>query len=539
MKKLFIAFLLFALILPVFGQNQDEFKFSLVPRRVAVPSLSGYLEANGTVPLTANWPMGAFELSQATWKGVAVGVGYGGTGLASYAVGDLLYASGATALSKLAGVAVGQVLVSGGVTTAPAWSDNPSVASLVLTGTGTFASTAGNVSLTTSIVSEDSVEAAFTLAYTTDKTAANNDTGLKIVQTDTASGGTSYLQEWYTGSTQVGYMTNAGAFQCDSNITLGGTLYFTVNEYIERSTNLLQLKAANKISFVLGVDNPDTNVSFNFSTGSGVELTDTDAQQSFMLLAPKINQSGTAGYEGIKINVTETGIGSGMNRLISGQISDVEKWGVDNRGGQMVGMTPDAVMQVGMVAMADAGTDGRYDINGVNNESPIGIVGGSGPTTAGTARGLVVSGMGYVAPAEDVVAVVRGYVAFQDASDAGYADFAANVAASRHDYEVGHPIYAEAAIAFDGEVDVDPTANTIVLDSTPAWVVGDPVIYWDSGDTAPAGMVTGTVYWIKTIATATVTLSATRGGAVLDITGDGSGTTMYLMRLPMCVIHWN
>jgi hypothetical protein len=45
----------------------------------------------------------------------------GGTGLSSYAVGDLLYASGATTLAKLAGVATGNVLLSGGVTTAPAW----------------------------------------------------------------------------------------------------------------------------------------------------------------------------------------------------------------------------------------------------------------------------------------------------------------------------------------------------------------------------------------------------------------------------------
>lgn len=45
----------------------------------------------------------------------------GGTGQTSYAVGDLLYASGATALSKLADVATGNVLLSGGVATAPAW----------------------------------------------------------------------------------------------------------------------------------------------------------------------------------------------------------------------------------------------------------------------------------------------------------------------------------------------------------------------------------------------------------------------------------
>jgi hypothetical protein len=42
-------------------------------------------------------------------------------GLVPYAVGDLLYASGATTLSKLADVAVGNVLISGGVGVAPSW----------------------------------------------------------------------------------------------------------------------------------------------------------------------------------------------------------------------------------------------------------------------------------------------------------------------------------------------------------------------------------------------------------------------------------
>jgi hypothetical protein len=51
----------------------------------------------------------------------------GGTGQSSYAVGDLLYASAANALSKLADVAVGQVLVSGGVGAAPAWSAAPAL----------------------------------------------------------------------------------------------------------------------------------------------------------------------------------------------------------------------------------------------------------------------------------------------------------------------------------------------------------------------------------------------------------------------------
>ena len=45
----------------------------------------------------------------------------GGTGLASYAVGDLLYASGATAIAKLPDIATGNVLISGGVSAAPSY----------------------------------------------------------------------------------------------------------------------------------------------------------------------------------------------------------------------------------------------------------------------------------------------------------------------------------------------------------------------------------------------------------------------------------
>lgn len=64
----------------------------------------------------------------ASWGGVTLGtltgtlgVANGGTNITSYAVGDLLYASGAAVLSKLADVATGNALISGGVTTAPSW----------------------------------------------------------------------------------------------------------------------------------------------------------------------------------------------------------------------------------------------------------------------------------------------------------------------------------------------------------------------------------------------------------------------------------
>lgn len=45
----------------------------------------------------------------------------GGTGFSTYAVGDLLYANTTTTLAKLPDVVVGNALISGGVSTSPAW----------------------------------------------------------------------------------------------------------------------------------------------------------------------------------------------------------------------------------------------------------------------------------------------------------------------------------------------------------------------------------------------------------------------------------
>ena len=77
-------------------------------------------------------------------------VANGGTNLASYTVGDLLYASGTTTIAKLADVATGQVLVSGGVGVAPSYSATPTITGANITGippsgvTGTAAVLTGN-----------------------------------------------------------------------------------------------------------------------------------------------------------------------------------------------------------------------------------------------------------------------------------------------------------------------------------------------------------------------------------------------------------
>lgn len=75
-------------------------------------------DAYGRVSAVTNTAI-AIDTSQVTSG--TLGVVRGGTGLSSYTVGDIVYASGTTTLASLADVATGNVLISGGVSTAPAW----------------------------------------------------------------------------------------------------------------------------------------------------------------------------------------------------------------------------------------------------------------------------------------------------------------------------------------------------------------------------------------------------------------------------------
>jgi hypothetical protein len=64
---------------------------------------------------------GVGTLTAGTWNATGIAANYGGTGQTSYAVGDILYADTTTSLAKLADVAVGNALISGGVSSAPSW----------------------------------------------------------------------------------------------------------------------------------------------------------------------------------------------------------------------------------------------------------------------------------------------------------------------------------------------------------------------------------------------------------------------------------
>lgn len=83
---------------------------------VSVPNgATAFLRCDGTDVVAALNYFGSLTL------GAALAATSGGTGQASYAVGDLLFASTTTALSRLADVATGNALISGGVGVAPSY----------------------------------------------------------------------------------------------------------------------------------------------------------------------------------------------------------------------------------------------------------------------------------------------------------------------------------------------------------------------------------------------------------------------------------
>jgi hypothetical protein len=76
--------------------------------------------SSGTVLMAVN---SSGAISTGTWNGTAIGATYGGTGLTSYATGDIVYASDTNTLSKLAAGTNGYLLTMvGGV---PAWAAAP------------------------------------------------------------------------------------------------------------------------------------------------------------------------------------------------------------------------------------------------------------------------------------------------------------------------------------------------------------------------------------------------------------------------------
>jgi len=115
----------------------DDLTFTTTgPTNVTLPT-SGTLVNDAVTTLSSLSSIGT--ITTGVWQGTAVGPTYGGTGITSYATGDILYADAANHLAKLPIGAAGEVLkVAGGVPTWGAGSTVDLTAANNWTGTQTF-----------------------------------------------------------------------------------------------------------------------------------------------------------------------------------------------------------------------------------------------------------------------------------------------------------------------------------------------------------------------------------------------------------------
>jgi hypothetical protein len=89
---------------------------------VATSSANGYLSSTDWSTFNGKANSGAnVNITGLTGLTTPLSATQGGSGQSSYTIGDILYASTTTALSKLGDVATGNALISGGANTAPAW----------------------------------------------------------------------------------------------------------------------------------------------------------------------------------------------------------------------------------------------------------------------------------------------------------------------------------------------------------------------------------------------------------------------------------
>jgi len=308
MKKLLLLFLILPFLLP--AQVEIEDYMSLIQQRFALPATgsAGYLYWDGNQTLS--------------WSAIAAS-----TILPTYETGKYLTNNGTTL--SWGALDLSPYVTKDGLTPLTAdWNVGAfdltcvdmNATNFKLSGVGTLTSTLGNVSLTTALTAASGNEAAFTLNYTTNK-AAGNDTGLVVNMTDTASPGTSYLQEWYVGADQKAYIDSDGIINSDTGFQ---TLLYINGSYVSPVNTDTTLNMQGR-----GMSTADR---VGISIGYGTHTQSSGTANYLLCLNPIYNQTSTASAYDFVINRTETAVGSGAQRLLSAQVGSVERFGISNKG---------------------------------------------------------------------------------------------------------------------------------------------------------------------------------------------------------------
>jgi hypothetical protein len=233
----------------------------------------------------------------------------GGTGQSSYVVGDILFASTTTALSKLADVATGNALISGGIGVAPSYGK----IGLTTHVSGTLPVANGGTGQTTYINGELLI--GNTTGNTLTKATLTAGSGISITNgtgtiTIAATGGGGTVTS-VSGTGTVNGLTLTGTVTSSGNITLGGTLSGVANSALTNSAITI-----NGSSISLGGSVSVGTVTSVAGTGSanGLSLSGTVTGSGNITLGGSVTSVATAatidgvviGYRNIPRSTTTT-----------------------------------------------------------------------------------------------------------------------------------------------------------------------------------------------------------------------------------------
>jgi len=238
----------------------------------------------------------------------------GGTGQSTYAVGDLLYASTTTALSRLADVATGSVLISGGIGVAPSYSSSPT-----LTGTTTSAFFIANGTITGSLTqgayTYGTLGYSDTNIYSSFSSSVNSYTQTLL---QNASSGTAASVNHIVSNNLGTASTYFGEFGMNSSGFTGSGSFNLPNAVYLDSTSgdlVLGTTTSNAIRFVI---NSGTTDAMQIGTAGNVAI-GTNATATSNLLTGATITGGTSAYAHYNSGVVQ----SGVTALASAYVSNI------------------------------------------------------------------------------------------------------------------------------------------------------------------------------------------------------------------------
>ena len=239
---------------------------------LSLPTATGTLVGTGDTGTVTNAMLAAGTIDLTTKVTGTLPVAKGGTGVASYTTGDLVYASGSTTLASLADAATGNVLLSGGTSTAPAYGK----VGLSTHVSGTLPMGSGGTGTTTAPTQGGVIYAASTSAYastaagTAGQVVVSNGTGAPtwsstapLLVTVNAQSGTTYTLA-ATDANAFITLNNASAITLTLPPSLATGFQCTVAQL---GAGTVGLAAGSGVTIV----STATNKKFN-AQGSGVTL---------------------------------------------------------------------------------------------------------------------------------------------------------------------------------------------------------------------------------------------------------------------------